>query len=146
MLGQPTGKLRIAGTPLGPLYNPTCVNITKFIENIFKPYKHYSNISFQKEKLILWTIFKITLFIINKKGAYGGPSYETFICVPACVIHFFAPLQRRGGIIVLLMSVGMLVDQMVSADYLKYHLTQSLHISHVVWSWLVDDPYWFWGH
>ena len=33
------------------------------------------------------------------------------------------------------------VDQMVSTDYLKYHLSQSLHISHVDWSWLVDDSY-----
>ena len=31
-------------------------------------------------------------------------------------------------------SVGQSVDQMVSADYLKYHLSQSLHISHVGWS------------
>ena len=37
--------------------------------------------------------------------------------------------------------VGRSVDQMVSADYLKYHLIQSLHISDVDWSWLVDDPY-----
>ena len=26
------------------------------------------------------------------------------------------------------------VDLMVSADYLKYHVSQSLHISHVDWS------------
>ena len=31
-------------------------------------------------------------------------------------------------------SVCQSVDQMVSADYLKYHLTQSLHISLVDWS------------
>ena len=31
-------------------------------------------------------------------------------------------------------SVNRLVDQIVSADYLKYHLAQSLHISHVDWS------------
>ena len=28
-------------------------------------------------------------------------------------------------------NVGWPVDQMVSADYLKYHSIQSLHISHV---------------
>ena len=38
-------------------------------------------------------------------------------------------------------SVCRSVDQMVSADNLKYHLSQSLHISHVDWSWLEDDPY-----
>ena len=45
---------------------------------------------------------------------------------------------------VLLISVGWYVgrseDQMVSADYLKYRLSQTLHISHVDWSRLVDDP------
>ena len=38
-------------------------------------------------------------------------------------------------------SIPWSVDQMVSADYLKNHLLQRLHISHVDWSWLVDDPY-----
>ena len=53
-------------------------------------------------------------------------------------VYFFANVGR---------SVGLSsVDQMVSADYLKYHFSQSLHISHVDWSWLVDDPYWFCGH
>ena len=37
-------------------------------------------------------------------------------------------------------NVGLSVDKMVSADYLKYHLSQSLYILHVDWSWLVDDP------
>ena len=32
---------------------------------------------------------------------------------------------------------------MVSADNLKYHLSQILYISHVDCSWLVDHPYWF---
>ena len=36
--------------------------------------------------------------------------------------------------------VGWSVDQMVSADYLEYHLSES-SISHVDWSRLVDDPY-----
>ena len=31
-------------------------------------------------------------------------------------------------------NVGWFVDQMVSADYLKYHSSQSLHISHEGWS------------
>ena len=41
-------------------------------------------------------------------------------------------------------SVCRSVDQMVSIEYLKYHLTQSLYISHVDLSWLVDNPYRFW--
>ena len=40
-------------------------------------------------------------------------------------------------------SFGRSLDQMVSADYLKYHSSQSLHNSHVLWLWQVDDPYWF---
>ena len=59
---------------------------------------------------------------------------------------FLCTLSKKRGYIVLLMlvgrsvglSVGWLVgrsvDQMVSADYLKYHLSQSLHILHVGWS------------
>ena len=35
--------------------------------------------------------------------------------------------------------------KMVSADLEKY-LSQSLHILHVDWLWLVDDLYWFLGH
>ena len=59
------------------------------------------------------------------------------------------PSKKRGYIVLLMLvgiSVGQSVDQMVSADHLKYHLSQSLHISHVDSPWLVDDPYWIWGH
>ena len=57
---------------------------------------------------------------------YKGPA-----CLLCCLfMHFLY--------IVLLMLVGRyvgrLVEQMVSADYLKYYLSQSLHISHVDWS------------
>ena len=57
-------------------------------------------------------------------------------------IVLFRPPFEEEGYIVLLMSVGRFVcrsvcrsiDQIVSADYLKYHLSQSIHISHVDWS------------
>ena len=62
---------------------------------------------------------------------------------------FIMPPFEEEGYIVLLMSVGRYVgrsvgrsvDQMVSDDYLKYHSSQSLHISHVDWSRQVDDSY-----
>ena len=41
-------------------------------------------------------------------------------------IYCFANVGRSVG-----MSIGRSVDQKVSADYLKYHSSQSLHISHV---------------
>ena len=44
-------------------------------------------------------------------------------------IIYYAHLRRRGGYC--FANVGRSVDQMVSAAYLKYHSSQSLHISHV---------------
>ena len=40
---------------------------------------------------------------------------------------FYAPLRRRGGTLYIIWSVK--------------HLSQSLYISRVGWSWLVDDPF-----
>ena len=42
------------------------------------------------------------------------------------------PFEEEG--VYCFANVSRSVDQMVSADYLKYHLSQSLHISHVDWS------------
>ena len=54
------------------------------------------------------------------------------------VFYYALPPSKKRGYIALLMSVARSicrsVDQMVSADYLKYHLSQSLHILHVDWS------------
>jgi hypothetical protein len=63
------------------------------------------------------------------------------------------PPSKKRGYVVLLMPVwlfvGLLVcpsvDHMVSADYLKNCLSESLHISHIDWTWQVHDSYWFWG-
>ena len=44
-------------------------------------------------------------------------------------VNFYVPFKEEGGYC--FANVGRSVDQMVSADYLKYHLSQSLHISHV---------------
>jgi hypothetical protein len=40
---------------------------------------------------------------------------------------------------------GALNVKMVSADYLEKYSLQRLHISHIYWSLLVDNPYSFWG-
>ena len=71
---------------------------------------------------------------------------QTFGCYTCISTYFYAPLRRRGGICILFCLcryVGWSVGQMVSVDYLVNHLSQSCHISHVDWSWLVHDPNWF---
>ena len=54
------------------------------------------------------------------------------------IVNIFMPPFEEEGVYCFAMSVGLSVgrsvDQMVSADYLKYHSSQSLHISHVGWS------------
>ena len=50
------------------------------------------------------------------------------IKVVLCTI-FMPPFEEEGVYIVLLMSVGLSLDQMVSADYLKYHLRQSSYFT-----------------
>ena len=52
------------------------------------------------------------------------------------------PPSKKRVYIVFFMSVGLSVDQTVSADYLKYHSPQSLHISPVQ----VDYSYRILGH
>ena len=48
-------------------------------------------------------------------------------------VYCFAYVGRLVGL-----SVCRSVVHMISADYLENHLSQSLHVSHVDWSWLVD--------
>ena len=56
---------------------------------------------------------------------------KSFLCPPFKEerVYRFANVGRYVS-----RSVGRSVDQMVSADYLQYHLSQSLHVSHVDWS------------
>ena len=53
-----------------------------------------------------------------------------------CNLFFMPPFEEEGVYCFANVSllVGRLVDQMVSANYLKYHLSQCLHISHVDWT------------
>ena len=56
------------------------------------------------------------------------------------------PPFKEEGVYCVLMLVGLSVDHTVYTDYLENYLSQSFHISHIDWSWLVDDPYPFWDH
>ena len=47
------------------------------------------------------------------------------------IIIIMPPFEEEG--VYCFAYVGLSVDQMVSADYLKYHSSQSLHMSHVDW-------------
>ena len=53
--------------------------------------------------------------------------------LPPKLVIFMPPFEEEGVYCFANVGcyVGQSVDQMVSADYLKYHLSQSLHISHV---------------
>ena len=42
--------------------------------------------------------------------------------------------------VILLYMGHVIIFYFYAPDFLKYHLSQSLHISHVDLSWLVDDP------
>ena len=37
-------------------------------------------------------------------------------------------------------------DKMVTANFLENNYLLTFHISQYDWSWLVDVPYWLWGH
>ena len=64
--------------------------------------------------------------------------FPTFFCEKSLLLSllFMPPFKEEGYIVLnvgrsVCLSVGRSVDQMVSADYLKYHSSQNLHISHV---------------
>ena len=60
----------------------------------------------------------------------GAPEVSPNKSWNVAIFNFYAPLRRRWGYIVLLMSVSLSVDQMVSADYLKYHfITESSYFT-----------------
>ena len=55
-------------------------------------------------------------------------------CAPLIFMLRPRPSKKREYIVLLLMSVGLSVDQIVSADYLEKYISQSLHISPIDWS------------
>ena len=58
---------------------------------------------------------------------------------------FMPPFEKRGHI-VLHMSVGPSVDQMMSAQYLLTPFLESCQTWYNGCPKGVDDLYWFWGH
>jgi hypothetical protein len=90
-------------------------------------------------------LYFVKLFLSNNEEYYRPESFEqlnvrhAISMITRFFILFMPPFGEEGvycfanvGLSVCL-SVCPSVDHMVSADYLKNHLSQSRHISHIAW-------------